>query len=107
MGKTLIIKSSCMNQLFKKRNKDIIKEERHLASLNMYENYICQYKAIICNYLRKLQFFTIKHGQFAAVELTRSGTNKMLRKAWEAFITQRDKNYPERVCQKALKSEKV
>ena len=27
-----------------------------------------------------LPFFTIKHGQFAAVALTRSGANKMLRK---------------------------
>ena len=35
--------------------------------------------------------FTIKHGQFAAVALTRSGANKMWRKAWQAFITWRDR----------------
>ena len=36
-------------------------------------------------------YFSITHGQFAAVALTRSGANKMLRKVWEAFILQRDR----------------
>ena len=36
-------------------------------------------------------YFTVKHGQFAAVALTRSGANKMLRKTWEAFILRRDR----------------
>ena len=35
--------------------------------------------------------FTLKHGQFAAVAVTRSGANKLLKKVWEAFITRRDK----------------
>ena len=42
-----------------------------------------------------LPFFTIMHGQFAAVALTRSGANKMLREVWEAlweaFIIRRDR----------------
>ena len=60
----------------------------------MYENYICQNKAILllCERDRDLMidvrlyqeivlpYFQIKHGQFAAVALTRSSANKMLRK---------------------------
>ena len=38
-----------------------------------------------------LPFFTNKHGQFAAVALTRSGANKMFRKVWESFIIRRDR----------------
>ena len=84
---------------------DITKEERCLTSLNMYENYICQYKAILLQCERDFDlminvrlyqeivvpYFTVKLGQFAAVALTRSGTNKMLRKTWEAFILRRDR----------------
>ena len=47
MNKTMTYKSSYMKQLFRKRNFIITKEERRLASLNMYENYLCQYKAIL------------------------------------------------------------
>ena len=36
-------------------------------------------------------FFNLKHGQFAAVALTRSGANKVLKKVWEAFIARRDR----------------
>ena len=36
-------------------------------------------------------YFIVKHGQLAAVALTRSGVNKMLRKTWEAFILRRDR----------------
>ena len=36
-------------------------------------------------------YFNLKHGQCAAVALTRSGANKILKKVWEAFITQRDR----------------
>ena len=71
----------------------------------MYENYLCQYKAILLQCEREYElminvrlyqeivipFFTVKHGQFAAVALVRSGTNKLLRKAWEAFIMRRDR----------------
>ena len=38
-----------------------------------------------------LPYFTIRHGQFAAVALVRSGANKMLRKVWVAYITKRDR----------------
>ena len=38
-----------------------------------------------------LPFFKIKHGQFAAVALTRSGANKLLKKVWESFIIRRDR----------------
>ena len=69
-------------------------------ALIMYENYIYQYKAILLQCERDyalminvrlyqeivLPYFQIKHGQFAAVALTRSGANKMLRKVWEPFI---------------------
>ena len=71
----------------------------------MYENYICQYKALLqcerdfdvminvtLNHDIVLPFFKIKHGQYAAVALTRSGANKLLKKVWEAFIIKRDTN---------------
>ena len=38
-----------------------------------------------------LPFFKIKHGQFAAVALIRSGANKLLKKVWESFIIRRDR----------------
>ena len=38
-----------------------------------------------------LPFFNFKHGQFAAIALTSSRANKILRKVWEAFITRRDR----------------
>ena len=43
------------------------------------------YKEII------VPIFTIKHGQYAAVALTRSGANKLLRKVWESFVSKRDR----------------
>ena len=71
----------------------------------MYDNYICQYKALLLQCERDfdlminvrlyqeivLPYFQIKHGQFAAVALVRSGANKMLRKVWEAYIIRRDR----------------
>ena len=71
----------------------------------MYENYICQYKALLLqceldfdvmtnvNLYQEIvfPFFAVKHGQFAVVALIRSGANKMLRKVCEAFILRRDK----------------
>ena len=54
MGKTLTYKSSYMTQLFKARNRLVMNEERRLASLNMYENYICQYKALLLQCERTL-----------------------------------------------------
>jgi len=105
MNKNLNYKSFYMQQLFKKRNLMITPEERCLASLNMYENYLCQYKAILLQCEREYElminvrlyqeivipFFTVKHGQFAAVASVTSGANKLLRKAWEAFIMRRDR----------------
>ena len=105
MNRTLSYKSSYMHQLFKKRNLAITEEERRQSSLHMYENYLCQYKAILLQCEREyslminvrlyqeivLPYFTVKHGQFAAVALVRSGANKMLRKVWEAYIIKRDR----------------
>ena len=105
MNKTMMYKSSYMYQLFKARNMAITKEERNRAALLMYDNYICQYKALLLQCERDfdlminvrlyqeivLPYFQIKHGQFAAVALVRSGANKMLRKVWEAFIIRRDR----------------
>ena len=104
MNKTLNYKSSYIHQLFKKRNMAITEEERRLSSMYMYENYICQYKAILLQCEREfdlminvrlyqeivLPYFTVRHGQFAAVALVRSGANKMLRKVWVSFIAKRD-----------------
>ena len=105
MSKTLTYKSSYMAQLFKARNRVVTLEERKCQSLNMYENYICQYKALLLLCERDFDLminvrlykeiivpiFTIKHGQYAAVALTRSGANKLLRKVWESFVSKRDR----------------
>ena len=40
-----------------------------------------------------LPFFNVKHGQFVAVALTRSGANKLLRKVWESFVSKRDNTF--------------
>ena len=80
-----------MSRLFNARNKVVTNEEKRLASLTMYENYICQYKALLLQCERDydlminmrlyqeiiVPLFAIKHGQFAAVALTRSGANKL------------------------------
>ena len=93
MNKTMFYKSTHMHQLFKSRNMAITKEERNRAAMIMNENYICQYKALLLQSERDydlminvrlyqeivLPYFQIKHGQFAAVALTRGGANKMLR----------------------------
>ena len=105
MNKTLSYKSTYIHQMFKKRNLTITEEERRLLSLYMYENYLCQYKAILLQCEREfdlmindtlyqeivLKYFTIRHGQFAAVALVRSGANKLLRKVWVSFIAKRDR----------------
>ena len=76
------------------KNMAITNDDRYRAALIMYENYICQYKAILLQCERDFDlmintrlnqeigvpYFTVKHGQFAAVALTRSGVNKLLRK---------------------------
>ena len=100
MNKMVNYKSSYIHQLFKKRNMAITEEERRLSSMYMYENYICQYKAILLQCEREfdvminvrlyqeivLPYFTVRHGQFAAVALVRSGANKMLRKVWVSLL---------------------
>ena len=69
------------------------------------KNYICQYKALLLQCEQEfdlminvrlyheiiLPFFKIKHGQYAVVALTRSGTTKLLKNVWEALIVKRDK----------------
>ena len=104
MNKTMRYKSTYKFQFSKPRNTTIINDERNRAALIIYENYICQYKAIYFNVrdydlminVRLYQeivvpYFQIQHGQFAAVVLTRSRANKMLRKMWDAFILRRDR----------------
>ena len=69
--------------------------EKQQAALIMYENCICQYKALLLQCEQDhdlminmrlyhdivLPFFKIKHGQFAAVALTKSGANNLLKKS--------------------------
>ena len=89
MNKTLNNRSSYMMKVFKARNKALTMEERSRASLAMYNNEIVQYKALLLQCEKDydlminvrlyqeivVPFFNLKHGQFAAVALTRSGTN--------------------------------
>ena len=105
INKTLTCRSSYMTKVFKARNKAITMEERRRGAKAMYENCICQYKAILLQCEKEydlminvrlyqeivIPFFNVKHGQYAAVALTRSGANNLLRKVWEAFIIRRDR----------------
>ena len=105
MNKTMSYKSTFMFQLFKPRNMAITNDDRNRAALMMYENYMCQYKAILLQCERDFDiiinvrlyqeivvpYFSVKHGQFAAVALTRSEANTLLRKVLEAFILRRDR----------------
>ena len=79
-------RSSYMGKVFKARNRAITLEERRRGSKVMYENYICQYKAILLQCEREydlminvrlyqeivIPFSNVKNGQYAAVALTRS-----------------------------------
>ena len=94
MNKTLTYRSSYMAKVFKARNHAITLEERCRGAMTMYENYICQYKAILLQCKKEyglmindrlcqeilFPFFNVRHGQYAAVALTRSGANNLLRK---------------------------
>jgi hypothetical protein len=80
-------------------------EEKSRAAIAMYNNEIVLYKALLLQCEKDFDLminvtlyqevvipnFTLKHGQFAAVAVVRSGVNKLLKKVWEAFITRRDK----------------
>ena len=95
MNKPLTYRSFYMAKVFEARNRAISMEERRRATKTMYENYICQYKAILLQCEKEYDpFFNAKYGQYATVALTRSGANKLLRKVWEAFITRRDRIVP-------------
>ena len=103
MNKSMDYRSSYMSKLFKARNNEVTLIEKRQAALTMYENYICQYKALLLQCEQEfdlminvrlyheiiLPFFKIKHGQYAVVALTRSGTTKLLKKVWETFIIKR------------------
>ena len=83
MNKTLNYKSSYFHQLFKKRNMAITEDKRRHLLMYIYENYICQYKALLLQCDRNfdilinvrlyqeivLPYFQIKHGQFTAIAL--------------------------------------
>ena len=102
MNKSMNYRSSYMTNLFKSRIQEVTSNEKQHAALTMYENYICQYKALLLQCEREfdlmintrlyheviLPFFKIKHGQFAAVALTRSGANKLRIKIWEDYETE-------------------
>ena len=89
-------------KVFKARNKALTMEVRSRASLAMYNNQIVQYKALLIQCEKDydlminvrlyqeivVPFFNLKHGQFAAVALTRSGANKILVQNQRKFDTQ-------------------
>ena len=105
MNRTLTYRSSHMSKVFRARNKAITLEERKRGARIMYENYICQYKCILLQCEKDFDLminvrlykeiviphFNVKHGQYAAVALTRCGANLMLRKVWDAFINKRER----------------
>ena len=80
-------------------------DEKSRASIAIYNYEIALYKALLLQCERDydlminvrlyqelvIPHFTLKHGQYAAVAVIRSGVNKLLKKVWEAFINKRDK----------------
>ena len=80
-------------------------EEKSRAAISMNNNEIVLYKALLLQCEKDFDLminvrlyqeivipnFTLRHGQFAAVAVVRSGANKLLKKVWEAFIIRRDK----------------
>ena len=105
MGKTMQFKSTYIARLFKDKNKEVTMEEKNRAAMVMYNYEIALYKALLLQCEREydllinvklyqelvIPHFTLKHGQYAAVAVIRSGANKLLKKVWEAFISKRDK----------------
>ena len=105
MNKMMDHRSSFKTRLFKECCKSSTRDERKRVALIMYENYICQYKAFLLQCEQEFEIminvrlyqeiivplFQIKHGQFAAVALSRGGATKLLKKVWEAFIVRRDR----------------
>jgi len=105
MNKSVNFRSSYVTQLFKSRNKALTMEDKSRGAIAMYNNEIVLYKALLFQCERDIDLminvrlyqeivipnFTLRHGQFAAVAVVRSGADKLLKKVWEAFITRRDK----------------
>ena len=54
-----------------------------------------------------IPFFNVKHGQCTAVALTRSRTNILLKKVWEAIIIHRDKIIAREHAKNGSKSKEV
>ena len=87
VNKTMDYRSSFMKSLFKERCKSITQDERKRVALIMYENCICQYKALLQQCKQEFEIminvrlyqiiivplFRIKHCQFAPVALSRGG----------------------------------
>ena len=55
-----------MSQQFKARNRAVTNEEKRLASLTMYENYICQYKALLLQCERDYDLMIYQRDNFSA-----------------------------------------
>ena len=105
MNRTLTYRSTYMSKVFRARNKTISLEERKKGARIIYDNYICQYKALLLQCEKDFDLminvrlykeiviphFNVRHGQYAAVALTRCGANLMLRKVWDAFINKRER----------------
>ena len=92
MNKTVNFRSTYISQAFKSRNKALTMEEKSRAAIAMYNNEIVIYKALLLQCEKDfdlminvklhqeilIQNFTLRHGQFAAVAITRSGANKLI-----------------------------
>ena len=105
MSKAMNFRSTYISKLFKAKNKELNMDEKSRASIAIYNYEIALYKALLLQCERDydlminvklyqelvIPHFTLKHGQYAAVAVIRSGANKLLKKVWEAFINKRDK----------------
>ena len=105
MSKAMNFRSTYISKLFKAKNKELNMDEKSRASIAIYNYEIAVYKALLMQCEKDFDLminvqlyqelviphFTLKHGQYAAVAVIRSGVNKLLKKVWEAFINKRDK----------------
>ena len=105
MSKAMNFRSTYISKLFKAKNKELNMDEKSRASIAIYNYEIAVYKALLMQCEKDFDLminvqlyqelviphFTLKHGQYAAVAVIRSGVNKLLKKVWEAYINKRDK----------------
>ena len=70
MNKTMDNRSSFINGLFEGRNKAVTLNERKRVALIVYENYICQYKALLLQCEQEFEILIYSESNMANLPLS-------------------------------------